>query len=242
MLASAPAEFVEMSLIFRSRLCLVVHESMALEVRCKFSCPVARMMDDLVSHCGVLCRPFAKSSDLQLERRRCFLSSASSSGRSMRPAGTKKGSSGSRPRFHAHHRALNICGWVTAHSVRQTGGRPEPDRRAMQRPRTAAIVGQRVPLVTEVGRFQVFNIRQRLGFRIPRSVEDGVAIHLVSASGARMQCARASVPRKQERLTMQKPLCESCVATALHCRASMTTSTRLQKRSSPKGADGWVGS
>ena len=62
-----------------STLCLVVHESMALAIRCKFSFHAGRMMDGLVSHCGVLRRPLAKSSDLQLECRRCFLSSPSCS-------------------------------------------------------------------------------------------------------------------------------------------------------------------
>ena len=62
--------------------------------------------------------------------------------------------------------------------------------------------------------FSFFNIRQWLGVRFRRFVEDAPLCCNPSgvAPSARMHCASASVTRKQERLSVQKPLRESCMA------------------------------
>ena len=70
--------------------------------------------------------------------------------------------------------------------------------------------------------------------------DDG--IHLVSARGARMQCASASVTRKQERLSVQNPLREvawreSAALTSQHGQVSSSPEPFVAKKVRTDGID-----
>ena len=83
------------------------------------------------------------------------------------------------------------------------------------KPRTAATVGQRVRLWSlkkQVSGFSKSDTGWAFVVHDLLKANNGDGLHIVSPGGARMQGATASVTRKQERLSVQKLLRESCMA------------------------------